>query len=94
MLFSAGNVQAYQITTPSLPQGVVMTTSGSAIASPQQLTEEAARKRELRLLKNRCIEIPRYYINLFHPRYTFLIRFSESLLMKKVGGRNRQENAA
>ncbi|XP_052825826.1 cAMP-responsive element modulator isoform X3 [Octopus bimaculoides] len=46
------NVQAYQIAT-SLPQGVVMATTGSPITSPQQLSEEAARKRELRLLKNR-----------------------------------------
>ena len=52
---SAGNVQAYQITTTpsSIPQGVVMATTGSAIASPHQLSEEASRKRELRLLKNR-----------------------------------------
>lgn len=48
------NVQAYQIATSgALPQGVVMTTAGGAIASQQQMSEEAARKRELRLLKNR-----------------------------------------
>ena len=52
---STGTMQAYQIATAgSLPQGVVMATTGSAaISSPQQLSEEAARKRELRLLKNR-----------------------------------------
>ena len=50
----AGNgVQAYQISTPtSLPQGVVMATSGS-LGSLQQVGEEASQKRELRLLKNR-----------------------------------------
>ncbi|XP_070211725.1 cAMP-responsive element modulator-like isoform X1 [Littorina saxatilis] len=46
------NVQAYQIAT-SLPQGVVMATAGSPISSPQHLSEEGSRKRELRLLKNR-----------------------------------------
>ena len=51
--FLAGTVQAYQISTPtSLPQSVVMT-GGTTIASPASLSEEASRKRELRLLKNR-----------------------------------------
>lgn len=51
---TAGNVQAYQISNAaSLPQGVVMATAGTAISSPQQLTEDVSRKRELRLLKNR-----------------------------------------
>ena len=50
---SAGNVQ-YQITPTTLPQGVVMAAApGTTIASPQQIGEEASRKRELRLLKNR-----------------------------------------
>jgi hypothetical protein len=50
----SGTVQAYQIATSgALPQGVVMATAGSAMSSPQNLSEEASRKRELRLLKNR-----------------------------------------
>lgn len=50
----SGTVQAYQIATSgALPQGVVMATTGSAMSSPQNLSEEASRKRELRLLKNR-----------------------------------------
>ncbi|XP_066301580.1 cAMP-responsive element modulator-like isoform X9 [Branchiostoma lanceolatum] len=49
----AGEVQAYQIRAPSsLPAGVVMATP-TGITSPQQLAEESARKRELRLMKNR-----------------------------------------
>jgi len=52
---SAGNVQ-YQIAPTTLPQGVVMATAGSTITSPQQVTEEASRKRELRLLKNRYVK--------------------------------------
>ncbi len=50
--FSAGNLQ-YQIAPSSLSQSVVMGTPGSTIANSQPLTEESARKRELRLLKNR-----------------------------------------
>ncbi len=55
-LLFVSDMQAYQIATAtptSLPQGVVMATTGSSLTSPQQLTEEAQRKRELRLLKNR-----------------------------------------
>lgn len=52
----SGTVQAYQIATSgALPQGVVMATTGSAMSSPQNLSEEASRKRELRLLKNRSV---------------------------------------
>lgn len=54
ILMISGTVQAYQIAASgTLPQGVVMHTAGSPMSSPQQLSEEAARKRELRLLKNR-----------------------------------------
>lgn len=50
---AAGSVQAYQISNAStLPQGVVMATTGGAISSPTVITEEVSRKRELRLLKN------------------------------------------
>ncbi|NXL29987.1 CREM protein, partial [Glaucidium brasilianum] len=52
---ATGDMPAYQIRTPTttLPQGVVMATSPGTLHSPQQLTEEATRKRELRLMKNR-----------------------------------------
>lgn len=45
----------YQIRAPTtaLPQGVVMAASPGGLHSPQQLAEEATRKRELRLMKNR-----------------------------------------
>ncbi|XP_053487212.1 cAMP responsive element modulator b isoform X2 [Ictalurus furcatus] len=50
-----GDVSAYQICPPasSLPQGVAMASSTSPLHSSQQLGEEASRKRELRLMKNR-----------------------------------------
>ena len=52
VIVGGSNVQAFQIAS-SLPQGVVMATSGSPISSPQHFPEEGSRKRELRLLKNR-----------------------------------------
>lgn len=52
---ATGDMPAYQIRTPTttLPQGVVMAASPGTLHSPQQMAEEATRKRELRLLKNR-----------------------------------------
>uniref|UniRef100_A0A286Y648 cAMP-responsive element modulator n=1 Tax=Cavia porcellus TaxID=10141 RepID=A0A286Y648_CAVPO len=52
---ATGDMPAYQIRAPAtaLPQGVVMATSPGTLHSPQQLAEEATRKRELRLMKNR-----------------------------------------
>ncbi|XP_028933474.1 cAMP-responsive element modulator isoform X3 [Ornithorhynchus anatinus] len=52
---ATGDMPTYQIRTPStaLPQGVVMAASPGSLHSPQQLAEEATRKRELRLMKNR-----------------------------------------
>nr|XP_058915597.1 cAMP-responsive element modulator isoform X16 [Kogia breviceps] len=52
---TTGDMPTYQIRAPStaLPQGVVMAASPGSLHSPQQLAEEATRKRELRLMKNR-----------------------------------------
>ncbi|POI29333.1 hypothetical protein CIB84_006917, partial [Bambusicola thoracicus] len=51
---ATGDMPSYQLRTPTtnLPQGVVMAASPGALHSPQQLAEEATRKRELRLMKN------------------------------------------
>ncbi|XP_054246123.1 cAMP-responsive element modulator isoform X5 [Indicator indicator] len=51
---ATGDMPGYQIRTPTtnLPQGVVMAASPGTLHSPQQLAEEATRKRELRLMKN------------------------------------------
>ncbi|XP_056655995.1 cAMP-responsive element modulator isoform X9 [Monodelphis domestica] len=53
--YTTGDMPTYQIRTPTtaLPQGVVMAASPGSLHSPQQLAEEATRKRELRLMKNR-----------------------------------------
>ncbi|XP_032961931.1 cAMP-responsive element modulator isoform X18 [Rhinolophus ferrumequinum] len=52
---ATGDMPTYQIPAPTtaLPQGVVMAASPGSLHSPQQLAEEATRKRELRLMKNR-----------------------------------------
>nr|XP_023487897.1 cAMP-responsive element modulator isoform X12 [Equus caballus] len=51
---ATGDMPTYQIRAPTtaLPQGVVMAASPGSLHSPQQLAEEATRKRELRLMKN------------------------------------------
>ncbi|KAM9229357.1 cAMP-responsive element modulator isoform 11-T14 [Dugong dugon] len=55
MAATTGDMPAYQIRAPTtaLPQGVVMAASPGSLHNPQQLAEEATRKRELRLMKNR-----------------------------------------
>ncbi|XP_040848532.1 cAMP-responsive element modulator isoform X2 [Ochotona curzoniae] len=55
MAAATGDIPTYQIRAPTtgLPQGVVMAASPGGLHSPQQLAEEATRKRELRLMKNR-----------------------------------------
>lgn len=84
---STGTMQAYQIATAgSLPQGVVMATTGSAaISSPQQLSEEAARKRELRLLKNReaakeCRRKKKDYVKCLENRVAVLENQNKTLI--------------
>uniref|UniRef100_A0A3Q2HC09 cAMP responsive element modulator n=1 Tax=Equus caballus TaxID=9796 RepID=A0A3Q2HC09_HORSE len=54
MAAATGDMPTYQIRAPTtaLPQGVVMAASPGSLHSPQQLAEEATRKRELRLMKN------------------------------------------
>ncbi|KAK3600830.1 hypothetical protein CHS0354_020512 [Potamilus streckersoni] len=83
---STGTVQAYQIATSgTLPQGVVMATTGGSIGSPQQLGEEAARKRELRLLKNReaakeCRRKKKEYVKCLENRVAVLENQNKTLI--------------
>ncbi|NWW47862.1 CREM protein, partial [Pedionomus torquatus] len=76
---ATGDMPAYQLRTPStaLPQGVVMAASPGTLHSPQQLAEEATRKRELRLLKNReaakeCRRRKKEYIKCLESRVAVL----------------------
>ncbi|XP_055208882.1 cAMP-responsive element modulator isoform X12 [Gorilla gorilla gorilla] len=56
---ATGDMPTYQIRAPTaaLPQGVVMAASPGSLHSPQQLAEEATRKRELRLMKNSLVRV-------------------------------------
>ncbi|NXJ92483.1 CREM protein, partial [Corythaixoides concolor] len=76
---ATADMPAYQIRTPStaLPQGVVMAASPGTLHSPQQMAEEATRKRELRLLKNReaakeCRRRKKEYIKCLESRVAVL----------------------
>nr|XP_035939988.1 cAMP-responsive element modulator isoform X2 [Halichoerus grypus] len=67
---ATGDMPTYQIRAPTtaLPQGVVMAASPGSLHSPQQLAEEATRKRELRLMKNRfsCHQMGNHFISGSH----------------------------
>ncbi|XP_036374678.1 cAMP-responsive element modulator-like isoform X2 [Megalops cyprinoides] len=76
---ATGDMPAYQIRAPtsSLPQGVVMAASPGSLHSPQQHAEEATRKREVRLMKNReaareCRRRRRDYVQCLENRLTLL----------------------
>ncbi|XP_015261001.1 PREDICTED: cAMP-responsive element modulator isoform X1 [Gekko japonicus] len=76
---ATGDMPTYQIRTPTtaLPQGVVMAASPGTLHSPQQLAEEATRKRELRLMKNReaakeCRRRKKEYVKCLESRVAML----------------------
>ncbi|KAM6087151.1 cAMP-responsive element modulator isoform 1-T2 [Chlamydotis macqueenii] len=84
---STGDMPAYQIRTPTttLPQGVVMAASPGALHSPQQLAEEATRKRELRLMKNReaareCRRKKKEYVKCLENRVAVLENQNKTLI--------------
>ncbi|XP_062362637.1 cAMP-responsive element modulator isoform X1 [Cinclus cinclus] len=84
---ATGDMPAYQIRTPTttLPQGVVMAASPGALHSPQQMAEEATRKRELRLLKNReaareCRRKKKEYVKCLENRVAVLENQNKTLI--------------
>ncbi|XP_066572461.1 cAMP-responsive element modulator isoform X1 [Amia ocellicauda] len=84
---ATGDMPTYQIRTPtsSLPQGVVMAASPSSLHSPQQLAEEATRKRELRLMKNReaareCRRKKKEYVKCLENRVAVLENQNKTLI--------------
>lgn len=80
-----GDVQAYQIRpATSLPQGVVMTAPGN-LQQQQVMVEEAGRKRELRLMKNReaakeCRRKKKEYIKCLENRVAVLENQNKTLI--------------
>ncbi|XP_068862576.1 cAMP-responsive element modulator isoform X5 [Aphelocoma coerulescens] len=84
---ATGDMPAYQIRTPTttLPQGVVMAASPGTLHSPQQMAEEATRKRELRLLKNReaareCRRKKKEYVKCLENRVAVLENQNKTLI--------------
>ncbi|KAJ8376046.1 hypothetical protein SKAU_G00066260 [Synaphobranchus kaupii] len=80
-------MSAYQICSPtsSLPQGVMMAVSPGSLHSPQQLAEEATRKREHRLLKNReaareCRRKKKEYVKCLENRVAVLENQNKTLI--------------
>ncbi|XP_077986760.1 cyclic AMP-responsive element-binding protein 1-like [Glandiceps talaboti] len=82
---AAGEMQAYQIrASTSLPQGVVMA-APSNLQTQQQLAEEASRKRELRLMKNReaareCRRKKKEYVKCLENRVAVLENQNKALI--------------
>ncbi|XP_006642936.1 cAMP-responsive element modulator isoform X2 [Lepisosteus oculatus] len=84
---ATGDMPTYQIRTPtsSLPQGVVMAASPGSLQGPQQLAEEATRKRELRLMKNReaareCRRKKKEYVKCLENRVAVLENQNKTLI--------------
>ncbi|KAG5850502.1 cAMP-responsive element modulator-like isoform X3 [Anguilla rostrata] len=86
---ATGDMSAYQLCSPtsSLPQGVMMAVSPASLHSPQQLAEEATRKRELRLLKNReaareCRRKKKEYVKCLENRVAVLENQNKTLIQE------------
>ncbi|XP_004861902.1 cAMP-responsive element modulator isoform X3 [Heterocephalus glaber] len=84
---ATGDMPAYQIRAPAtaLPQGVVMAASPGSLHGPQQLAEEATRKRELRLMKNReaareCRRKKKEYVKCLENRVAVLENQNKTLI--------------
>ncbi|XP_058040363.1 cAMP-responsive element modulator isoform X3 [Ahaetulla prasina] len=84
---ATGDMPTYQIRTPTtaLPQGVVMAASPGTLHNPQQLAEEATRKRELRLMKNReaareCRRKKKEYVKCLENRVAVLENQNKTLI--------------
>nr|XP_023661733.1 cAMP-responsive element modulator-like isoform X3 [Paramormyrops kingsleyae] len=84
---ATGDMSTYQICSPtsSLPHGMVMASSPGSVPSPQQLAEEATRKRELRLMKNReaareCRRKKKEYVKCLENRVAVLENQNKTLI--------------
>ncbi|KAM7155457.1 cAMP-responsive element modulator isoform 10-T12 [Molossus nigricans] len=87
MAAATGDMPTYQIRAPTtaLPQGVVMAASPGSLHSHQQLAEEATRKRELRLMKNReaareCRRKKKEYVKCLENRVAVLENQNKTLI--------------
>ncbi|KAK3513787.1 hypothetical protein QTP70_028895, partial [Hemibagrus guttatus] len=84
---ATGDMPVYQMwsTSSGLPQGKVMAPSPRAIHSPEQQAEEATRKREVRLMKNRqaareCRQKKKEYVKCLENRVAVLENQNKTLI--------------
>ncbi|KAM3929679.1 cAMP-responsive element modulator isoform 2-T2 [Leptodactylus fuscus] len=87
MWAATGEMPAHQIHTPgtALPQGIVVAASSTGLHIPQQLAEEATRKREMRLMKNReaareCRKKKKEYVKCLENRVAVLENQNKTLI--------------
>ncbi|XP_067290754.1 cAMP responsive element modulator b isoform X2 [Pseudorasbora parva] len=82
---TAGGMSAYQISSPASGISQVMDSSPSSLPSPQLLAEEASRKREHRLMKNReaareCRRKKKEYVKCLENRVAVLEKQNKMLI--------------
>ncbi|XP_069585788.1 cAMP-responsive element modulator isoform X1 [Ranitomeya imitator] len=84
---ATGEMPVHQIHTPGsgLPQGIILAASSTDLHIPQQLAEEATRKRELRLMKNReaareCRKKKKEYVKCLENRVAVLENQNKTLI--------------
>uniref|UniRef100_A0A8C1U704 cAMP responsive element modulator b n=2 Tax=Cyprinus carpio TaxID=7962 RepID=A0A8C1U704_CYPCA len=82
---TTGGMSAYQISSPASGHSQAMDGSPGSLPSPQQLTEEASRKRELRLMKNReaareCRRKKKEYVKCLENRVAVLEKQNKTLI--------------
>nr|XP_055038640.1 cAMP responsive element modulator b isoform X2 [Misgurnus anguillicaudatus] len=82
---STGDMSAYQIRSPTSGLSQEIVSSPDSVPSPQQLSEEASRKRELRLMKNReaareCRRKKKEYVKCLENRVAVLEKQNKTLI--------------
>uniref|UniRef100_A0A9J8AF11 cAMP responsive element modulator b n=4 Tax=Cyprinus carpio TaxID=7962 RepID=A0A9J8AF11_CYPCA len=82
---TTGGMSAYQISSPISGLSQAMDGSPGSLPSPQQLTEEASQKRELRLMKNReaareCRRKKKEYVKCLENRVAVLEKQNKMLI--------------
>ncbi|XP_059380970.1 cAMP responsive element modulator b isoform X2 [Carassius carassius] len=82
---TTGGMSGYQVSSPASGLSQAMDGSPGSLPSPQQLTEEASRKRELRLMKNReaareCRRKKKEYVKCLENRVAVLEKQNKTLI--------------
>ncbi|XP_066441772.1 cAMP-responsive element modulator isoform X3 [Eleutherodactylus coqui] len=98
---ATGEMPAHQIHTPGsgLPQGIVMAASSTGLIVPQHMAEEATRKREMRLMKNReaakaCRLRRKEYIRCLEGQNTMLVMENRQLKQELAAYRTLYSHGA